>query len=186
MVSIAVLVAALTFYVLNPAWWGDPLSRVGDVLRLRQDLLGGQTATFGGYADISSALAGFWRQVFVTPPQYFEVVGWDVYLADQIATYEDSLWRGLPVGALILVPLVVIGVVDLLRRTERSLRWLIGGWSLVMLASVLLLTPIEWQRYYLPAYPPVLLLAALGVAGIFKWAQKRTRQASSLQEMSRS
>ncbi len=123
---------------------------------LRQDLLGGQTATFGGYADFGAALAGFGRQVFVTPPQYFEVAGWDVYLADQIAAYEGSLWRGLPVGALILVPLVVIGVIYLLRKTERKLAVLIGGWSLVMLASVLLLTPIEWQRYYLPAYPPVL------------------------------
>ncbi|MBK8031218.1 MAG: phospholipid carrier-dependent glycosyltransferase [Chloroflexi bacterium] len=172
---LAAFVAALTFYALNPAWWSDPLSRAGDVLRLRQDLLAGQTATFGGYADFGAALVGFWNQVFVTPPQYFEVAGWDVYIADQIAAYEGSIWRGLHIGAVILVPLVLIGVVYLLRKTERSLRVLVGGWALVMLASVLLLTPIEWQRYYLPAYPPVLLLAAFGVAGIVDWVRNRTR-----------
>ncbi|MBN8639265.1 MAG: phospholipid carrier-dependent glycosyltransferase, partial [Anaerolineae bacterium] len=171
LILFAALVAALTFYALNPAWWSDPLSRAGDVLRLRQDLLAGQTATFGGYADFGAALVGFWNQVFVTPPQYFEVAGWDVYLADQIAAHEGSIWRGLSVGAVMLVPLLLIGVIYLLRKTERSLRVLLGGWALVMLASVLLLTPIEWQRYYLPAYPPVLLLAALGVAGIVDWVR---------------
>ncbi len=185
LILLAAFVAALTFYALNPAWWGDPLSRASDVLRLRQDLLAGQTATFGGYADFGAALAGFWRQVFVTPPQYFEVAGWDVYLADQISAYEGSIWHGLHVGALILVPLVLIGIVYLMRKTERSLRVLISGWALVVLASVLLLTPIEWQRYYLPAYPPVLLLAAVGVAGIVGWVRKRTRHASSLQTMFR-
>ena len=171
----AAFVAALTFYALNPAWWSDPLSRAGGVLRLRQDLLAGQTATFGGYADSGAALSGFWNQLFVTPPQYFEVAGWDVYITDQIAAYEGSIWRGLSVGAVMLVPMVLIGVIYLLRKTERSLRVLVGGWALVMLASVLLLTPIEWQRYYLPAYPPVLLLAALGVAGIVDWVRNRTR-----------
>ncbi|MBK9745972.1 MAG: phospholipid carrier-dependent glycosyltransferase [Chloroflexi bacterium] len=174
LILLAAFVAALTFYALNPAWWRDPLSRAGDVLRLRQDLLAGQTATFGGYPNFGAALAGFWNQLFVTPPQYFEVAGWDVYLADQIAAYEGSIWRGLHIGAVMLVPLVLIGVIYLLRKTERSLRVLIGGWALVMLASVLLLTPIEWQRYYLPAYPPVLLLAALGVAGAVNWLRVRS------------
>lgn len=175
---IAVTGAAAVFYALNPAWWGDPLARAGDVLALRQDLLAGQTAAFGGYADAGAAWRGFWAQAFVTPPQYYEVTGWEIYLAAQIRAYESSLWRGLHIGAALFVPLVLIGAWHVLHKSERPLRLLIGVWALVIILSVLLLTPLEWQRYYLPIYPPLVLLAGMGCARIIEQvgAAVRARQ----------
>ena len=171
------VVTALTFYALNPAWWGDPISRAGDVLELREALLEGQTNAFGGYPDAGAALAGFWRQAFTATPQYYEVEGWGGYLAEQIAAYEASIWRGVGLPALILVPLVIIGVIMLVRTTSRQtprpLRLLIGVWALAMLLTVLLLTPLEWQRYYLPVYPPILLLAGMGFSGALHWIRAR-------------
>ena len=67
---LAGVIAALVFYALNPAWWGDPLGRLSYVLNMRGDLLAGQTAAFGGYANLPDALGGFFRQVFVNLPQY--------------------------------------------------------------------------------------------------------------------
>ncbi|MBE2268911.1 MAG: hypothetical protein IAE80_11815, partial [Anaerolinea sp.] len=174
---LAGMLAALVFYALNPAWWGDPISRAGDVLELREALLEGQTNAFGGYPDAGAALAGFWRQAFTATPQYYEVEGWGGYLAEQIAAYEASIWRGVGLPALILVPLVIIGVIMLVRTTSRQtprpLRLLIGVWALAMLLTVLLLTPLEWQRYYLPVYPPILLLAGMGFSGALHWIRER-------------
>jgi len=43
-------------------------------------------------------------------------------------------------------------------------RWIIGVWALVELLAALLLTPLEWQRYYLMAYPIIGIIAAIGVS----------------------
>lgn len=108
------------FLLLNPAWWGDPVGRLNEVLRLRADLLAGQTATFGGYADTSERLTGLIRQAFVVQPQYYEVANWKDFIADQITAYEASGWQGVSiggsmVGALVVIGLVMIGVITSVR-----------------------------------------------------------------------
>lgn len=169
----AVLAAAVTggvFILLNPAWWSDPLTRILEVLERRQDLLGGQTAFFGGYASLTDQIAGFLRQVFLAQPQFFEVQAWQVWLSDQIQAYEASPWRGFAVGgsvvgAILLCVMMALGLSLLLRGpVERSAaRWVVGFWALAMLLTTALLTPVEWGRYYLPAYPAVGLVASVGV-----------------------
>jgi len=66
--------------------------------------------------------------------------------------------------------MIVVGVWALLRspRILRSTRLLIGLWSLVIVVTILFLTPLEWQRYYLPVFPVLGLLAALGVTEIIR------------------
>lgn len=191
----AAIAAFGVFFALNPAWWSDPAARAQTVLEFRQSLLAGQTAAFGGYAGFSDQLGGFLRQSLIVYPQYFEVSGWDIYLADQISRYEASVWRGVSIGgsvigALMLCGIMAVGVWEWLkvlvpqRFRNRLLarwqmpkagaivdeylpltgaRWLIGTWILMMVFSTLLLTPLEWQRYYLPVYPAIGLLAALGI-----------------------
>ena len=169
----AVLAAAVTggvFILLNPAWWSDALTRILEVLERRQDLLGGQTAFFGGYASLTDQIAGFLRQVFLAQPQFFEVQAWQVWLGDQIQAYEASPWRGFAVGgsvvgAILLCAMMALGLSLLLRGpVERSAaRWVVGFWALGMLLTTALLTPVEWGRYYLPAYPSVGLVASVGV-----------------------
>ncbi len=169
---VAGVIALGIFYALNPAWWGDPVTRARQVFDLRADLLAGQTATFGGYANLSEALAGFFRQVFVNLPQYYEVPAWGNYIGDPIARYESTLWHGISIGGTVvggvaLAALLLVGfgalVVGRKRSDKQAIQWLIGVWALAMLASTALLTPVEWQRYYLPAYPAVGLLAAYGL-----------------------
>jgi Dolichyl-phosphate-mannose-protein mannosyltransferase len=164
------ILALITFYALNPAWWSDPIARAGTVLELRQDLLDIQTSVFGSYPTPLDSLAAFVRQTLVALPQYYEIAGWENYISDQIACYEASPWRGVSVGgsllgAAMLVVTIGFGIWALFRRSDVpfSTRWLIGIWALVIVLSTLILTPIEWQRYYLPVYPVVGLLAALGI-----------------------
>lgn len=179
--AIAAVIAVGSFYALNPAWWGDPAARAQTVLHLRQDLLAGQTATFGGYTNFGDQLGGFLRQSLIVPMQYFEVSTWQSYLADQISRYEASAWRGVSVGgsvigAAVLCGMMATGIWDLIRPHKRTpddaasseskggVRWLIGIWALVIILTTLLLTPLEWQRYYLPVYPVIGLLTALGLS----------------------
>jgi len=179
------------FLALNPAWWGDPVARAQTVLQLRQDLLAGQTAVFGGYSNFADQLGGFFRQSLVVYPQYYEVSGWEGYIADQISRYESSVWRGVSMGGSVIGALFVCGIMAVgtwemvsplipLRLRKRWIvdddepitnahppitgaRWLVGLWALVMVLTTMFLTPLEWQRYYLPVYPAIGLVAALGV-----------------------
>lgn len=119
-IPLALAVMILVFLVLNPAWWGDPVSRLSEVLRLRSNLLAGQTATFGGYADLNERLAGFVRQAFIVQPQYYEVANWKDFIASEIAAYEASGWQGVSIGgsaigALAVIGLVVVGVFTCIR-----------------------------------------------------------------------
>jgi 4-amino-4-deoxy-L-arabinose transferase-like glycosyltransferase len=182
------LIALVVFYALNPSWWGDPLARLSEVLRLRTDLLAGQTVAFGGYASVSDALVGFFRQTFVVLPQYYEIPAWAGYIAEPIARYESSLWRGVSlggstIGGSILLILVVIGFWALLRNktTSQAIRWLVVVWALAMFASTAALTPLEWQRYYLPVYPAVGLLAAYGIVWLARRISARYSAATALE-----
>ena len=183
----AVVIALGVFYALNPAWWGDPLSAAGRSWRCAPICFGAD-GSFGGYANLGDALGGFFRQVFVNSPQYYEIPAWGGYIAEPIARYESSIWHGVSiggslVGGVVLLVLMALGFAESMgrklaltqavsdistaqpRAETRSFRLVIVVWALAMLVTTALLTPLEWQRYYLPAYPAVGLLAALGLIG---------------------
>lgn len=178
--TFAGLLSLLVFYALNPAWWGDPLGRVRDVLALRTDLLAGQTSAFGSYSGFADQVAGFLRQVWVAQPMYSEAPFFLAYIPDQIAAYAASPWAGVPiggsvVGAVLLGAVWLFGFVAFVRNAEvhRAARWLIVMWTAATFAFTLLLTPLEWQRYYIPALPLVGLFAAYGltraIQGVLSW-----------------
>jgi hypothetical protein len=162
------------FYALNPAWWGDPLARAQTVLRLRQDLLRGQTAFFGGYADFADQTSGFFRQAFVVQPQYYQVADWAEPLAESIRTYESGGFAGLSmgtVGGLLWLTLCLMGAAGLARRGADGALLLV--WGAVMVGLTWFITPLEWQRYYLPIYPWLAVAGALGAAQVVQLLTRR-------------
>lgn len=167
---LAAFITLLVFYALNPGWWDDPFGRAGTVLEMRRWLLARQAANFGPYSDFGAQVGGYLRQTLLVLPQYAEAPGWLENIGAEIIAYEASIWRGLSIGgsdfgAAILVVMIATGVWALLhfRRIRAAVRILVGVWALVM-ALTTLLTPLEWQRYYLPVYPAIGLLAGLGVS----------------------
>ncbi|MCB9456612.1 MAG: glycosyltransferase family 39 protein [Anaerolineaceae bacterium] len=179
---LAGLVAVGVFLALNPAWWDNPVGRAGNVLALRADLLQIQVDVFGGYTDLGDKITGFWRQSLIALPQYYEVTGWDGYIGDQIAAYETSPWHGVSiggsaVGAALFLVMIGVGLWALLRlpSDQRPVYRLTGGWALMMIGSTLLLTPLEWQRYYLPVYPALGLLSAVGLATVGRLISAKLR-----------
>ncbi len=182
---LALAVTGLSFLALNPAWWNTPLQMPGVVFDLREDLLRGQTAAFDGYANFGEQTAGFLRQTFLAQPQYYEVEGWGAYLGEQIARYEASPWHGVSIGgalagAIVLCILIGFGVYALARgrKTRLTARWVISVWAAAMALSTLLLTPLEWERYYLPVYPAVGLVGSLGVSRIGMEIRRLNRRVS--------
>lgn len=123
-----------------------------------------QTPVFGGYADLSESVREFVRFAILDTPQYFEVPGWDE-IGPTIASYQASP-RVLPsaintLRAVVVMILAALGVVALIRRCD-SVAWVAGAWIAGGLAATLVLTPLPWARYYLPALPPLLALASAG------------------------
>jgi 4-amino-4-deoxy-L-arabinose transferase-like glycosyltransferase len=167
------------FYALNPAWWGDPIGRIGTVLSLRTELLGGQTQFFGGYADFADRSAGFFRQVFIALPQYYEVANWQNFIGDQMTTYETAFLQGISiggtvVGGIVLFILMIAGMIFVWRDKTilPGVRGVLFVYSIALPGLILLLTPLEWQRYYVPVYPAVGLMAAIGLVGLIKIGQQ--------------
>jgi len=172
---LAALLTIAVFMLLNPAWWDNPIARAKTVLEMRQILLEGQVKADGGYAYFADQVSGFLRHSFIVSPQYYESAGWENYIGDQIARYEASVWRGVSIGgtilgAVILCVMIAVGLWTLLRgrKTRLAARWLVGVWALATLLTTLLLTPLDWQRYYLPNYLVIGLLAGLGLTRIIQ------------------
>lgn len=166
------IISLAVFFALNPAWWGNPIERISSVLELRQDLLQGQVDFFGGYENFGEQVGGFLRQTLIVHPTY-AASDYDGFLSEQtdvISQYDSSFLSGISIGgstlgAMIFGLIILIGLTALWRYSalENSSKWLLGAWFVAMLVLTLLLTPIEWQRYYNPIYPTLALLFALGI-----------------------
>ncbi len=162
------------FYLFNPAWWPDPLGAARTVLRLRSELLAGQSSFFGGYAGLGEQLAGFWRQTFEGAPQYYEVSNWAGFIADDITAYQASPWGGLilgTVGGVMLAIFALLGIVSLSRRRD-STAWVFGLYAIGVILAALLLTPLEWARYYLVGLPGVFGLASAGASAVISYFRR--------------
>jgi 4-amino-4-deoxy-L-arabinose transferase-like glycosyltransferase len=167
-------VMLLTFFALNPAWWGLDLRVPEAVLRLRVDLIRNQTAAYAAEALSDPAQrVGIALTAPIAPPQYFEVErGWAEWLAQPIARYESERIGVVPMAGISLpvVSLLVpaIGLVAALRgRAGRAERWLVVLSGGSVLAFLVLLNPLPWQRYYLPLAPFVALAYGAGVGALW-------------------
>lgn len=160
------------FYALNPTWWSNPVARAKEVSDIRLDFMQAQQATFGGYESLTDRLNGFFWQTFGMQIMVAEtdIDNFIENLSAEIATYETSLFSGVINRGFIVVPLAFLGL-SLIggialwfdTHTHIELRFVVAVWVVAMIVLTLFLTPLEWQRYYLPAYPPVMLLSGLGV-----------------------
>jgi 4-amino-4-deoxy-L-arabinose transferase-like glycosyltransferase len=170
---LAGMLALMVFYILNPAWWGQA-SAPKVVLILREGIVEGQLQSYGGYQNLGEQFAGFLKHVFLVPPMYSEV-DIDGFLTEQldiIAQYEQSGLAGLSlglVGALITGLGFILGFLALWKN--QAISKVLAVFIVLWTASSFLLSfisPFEWQRYYIPAYPALAVLFALGIDFILK------------------
>ena len=182
---ISAILTLCVFYATNPTWWGDPLTRAVTVIELRSGLLYLQTEQFNSYFTASDQLGGLINFGFVAQPQYFEVPEWAQFsqITSQIEAYEQSIWSGIAIGGstiggFVLAILVGFGILHFARDTEiqPEFLWLILIWGIGIVIITYRVTPLEWQRYYLPIYPFVGLMMAYSVVILSNIFRKRFAQ----------
>ncbi len=178
----AALVSLLVFYFLNPAWWQAPLSAASEVLTQRIDLLQRQLGLYGGYLSNAERAEGFFKHVFMSEMQYYEVDRWAGYdeITAQIKAYESSGWSGAAIGGsqlagVLNLTLTLLGIGFLLRdrRVCLDYRWLLLFWGGGISILTFLVTPLSWTRYYLPILPFVALMSANSIVALLTiiWAR---------------
>lgn len=173
-------VALLVFLALNPAWWSDPLGMPDRVLALRRHLIDVQVQAVGGYDGPLDRVRGLADETFFAAPQYYELGYWHAFIGGEIADYEASGLAGRGTGALWGVLSVVAsgaGMIALARRWREGPVWGVLAWIAVTALALLALTPMQWQRYYLPLQPPLAVIEGIGVvwigAALVRWVQRR-------------
>ena len=168
--------ALIVFYLMNPAWWEAPFESAAEVLRLRVELLTEQVELYGGFESPVERVEGLFDYAFVQHSQYYEVVQWAGYeeIRAQISAYESSRLAGLAIGGgklggLVMLGLTIWGIVYLVRarHIDRKVRWLLLAWGGGIAIITLLVTPLPWQRYYLPVLPFVQIAAACALVHLF-------------------
>lgn len=187
LLALSAVLAGLVFYALNPVWWGqNPAAMSSIIWQKRTDLLTMQAGWEAGYhSDRLAQTAGLFEFGLVNPLQPHEDERFDVWIGDQIAAYDASLWDGLnlggtTIGGMLMGLLCLVGMVALYRATASRL-WLalpLGFWALTLLLTTWWLTPLAWGRYYLPLQPVIALLAGFGLAVIVRWIFARLRPAA--------
>jgi 4-amino-4-deoxy-L-arabinose transferase-like glycosyltransferase len=170
-----VLTLAL-FVVLHPGLWSDPLARFTDIVMIRAGEMRTQVAG-DPEAPTSTArrIADLLTQPFMQPLQHYErTPRYSEEQERQIAVYNSLLLAGLRFGSIgggVLTTLWLIGfMVNLIpnARPNRSWTLAIGLYAwLAVNVVVLMLTPLPWQRYYLPLTPVTTLFATIGVLSLF-------------------
>ncbi len=167
------ILALAVFYLMNPAWWQAPIEVAGEILALRVDLLEEQTDKYGGYAAFDERVQGFARFVFGTEKQYFEVSEWANIeeIGAQIDAYEASGLAGIDTGSgdrmgIVTLGLAILGTLLIVRdpNIDWRQRWLLLIWGAGIMLITFVFTPLPWQRYYLPALPFVIMMAAFAAA----------------------
>ena len=174
MLALAGMLAIGVFIALNPAWWVTPLDAAAYALDERSTLLSAQASGHAQYVSIRHQIQGFYQQVFSGQPMYYEVGIFREALSDSINQYEASGWSGLqwpPVFGGVLFVFFVLGwfcLFDVLpgSRIDKDARWVIGSYAVIITLFVMFVTPLVWQRYYLPVMPVVGMVSALGIVWI--------------------
>lgn len=176
------LVAAVVFLLLNPAWWSAPLELPFIIAERRAELLAAQVDWIGGYESFAERIQGFFQYVFAAERQYFEVPHWAEYdvIRAQIDSYESSglagiLFGGTSLTGLICLLVAVLGAIHLVRNSaiEAKKRFLLLVWMIGLALVTLLLTPLPWARYYLPLAPALAILLSYALIVVASAVWKR-------------
>ncbi|QPC81847.1 phospholipid carrier-dependent glycosyltransferase [Phototrophicus methaneseepsis] len=176
------VLSLILFFALNPSWWQNPQLAAELVIQERSTTLSAQVTSAGGPADMSERVGQFYRQALIAQPMYSEVDYFKPYIVDEVAAYEASPWRGIAIGgsdigAIILIILMLIGLGKLLFPLTDISRMMIV-WTSGTLAFTIAATPLEWQRYYLAAFPVIGLLSALGLITLYNLVTRQRRTAT--------
>lgn len=171
--ALATVTALITIYALTPLWWSAPFDGPRAAIDERQKILDEQVAFFGGYTNTTERLTALWDEALHIAPQYYEADYWASYSGVQaeIDDYQHSGlagWRDdIGIFALRLLTLAV-GLWLVIRNWRTPTTRLLLVWLVGILLITLVSVPLQWQRYYLPIQPPLIILMGLGLGALIE------------------
>ncbi len=178
----------LVFWALNPVLYRDPVGSGQAMIAARDDMLRQQTIAQTGYLPetvtpgLMSRLRAAALEVYFRPPAVWDVPVYLEHLTPQAEAYFAQPWLRLgtgPVWGVVLAALGAVGAASSARRlwrdrlgpatrAEQTLWW----WALAALGMVLLITPFDWQRYFILLVTPACIFAALGLEALARPAAR--------------
>ncbi len=155
----------------SPGLWGDPISGLEGVWRVRIEQMDEQEQAVIPMTTIGERAQAILTEPFMQPVQQFEIAGWEwiPQIGQEAQTYMASPLSGIQFGTVgggLVMALASIGILTLIvprwSATPRYLAWGVLIWLGVNIA-VLLVNPLPWQRYYIALIPILSLLAGVGI-----------------------
>lgn len=179
--SVVALIALAVVLALSPFLWRNPPARIRDTFRDMNTLVEEQRRgreSLDTAGERAGALIG---QVFWTQRAYYEDDVWGEWVGDQITRYEASPlsgWRRPAWARVALGVAFLVGTVRLITQRPSDAapdvtRRVVLLWLAVTAAVNLVIIPFDWQRYYLPLWPAVALVEAVGLVTIARTVRQR-------------
>lgn len=178
-------VAVAVMMLLSPFLWRDPVARFQHIMEDRAMLVADQSRGRDTFDTLGESLVGMGQNLFWSAPAYAEDAIWiDEWVRQEILSYEASPlsgWRRPAWARAMLIAAFAAGLADLaLRRAvddrARTVRRAVLLWLAISTAVNLIILPFGWQRYYLPQWPAVAAVQALGLAAAVRLARRTMRR----------
>lgn len=170
------LAIVLITFILNPFLWAHPISAAQASWEARLALTDRQVATVASVSpeqvldNFPKRLGNLIAHLFYTPPAIADVANYLAETAESAEAYLakpiHSLGRNLIAGSAVLILSLagfLFSLIDLVRsKTLPLLILFLSG--LAQIAALLLLVPLPFQRYVLPAVPFACFWTAYGLS----------------------
>jgi beta-glucosidase-like glycosyl hydrolase/4-amino-4-deoxy-L-arabinose transferase-like glycosyltransferase len=165
------LVSFMVFYFLNPFIWGKPIKNSLFMLEHRRGVFKGQQQSSPGLAlkNIGQRLTAVYNNFFGQKAYYRNF---------SIKAFKKKI----PVDFLLLISGLLIFIRKTIkifkRKTENAnfLDFTVFLWLVCTGASVILLVPIDWDRYYSPLVVVLTLIEAKVIAAILNYLYQMVPQ----------
>jgi hypothetical protein len=145
------MVTVFSFVLINPVLWGNVVGEIRLILDRWDEIIGFQMEKYSRMAlpTLSMKTGAVWDEAVLSSGPFSPGV---------------SRWL-VPIlfGAGLLI--LAFRGWQALRIRERTVHaWVFLVWVVLWIVSTVLWIPMDWERYYLPAVVPVVLLAMLPLA----------------------
>jgi 4-amino-4-deoxy-L-arabinose transferase-like glycosyltransferase len=186
--GVLLVATVVTYFLLNPVLYQQPVRGARSMLSIRMALAANQARMTEAIAPgtvtptVPSRLSAAWRELYWNPAAFSEWPNYDGRIAQAVASYENepigrvwnsrwTRWLFLLLSACGLASAVRAAIRDKPGRRSRGLQILLA-WFVLETSFVTTFVSVDWQRYFLPLFPPVCLLAGLGLSQLWRTLTK--------------
>lgn len=175
-------------WILNPVYWSYPVEAAQTGIALRQDLSNRMRIDYHSTSNPIEQIAYLISRTFIQSPAIADVANYEGETRDEAQAYlsqpMNNLFRSFNGGAFLLI-LTLGGLAILTRRVLKNKNEqqypaaVFLAITLVSVLTVLLFTPVPFQRYYTLLVPLFSTAQAIAITGLATILLKRYKKGLS-------